>query len=149
MPVVFKFARHCAFGESFAVTGSTEQLGNWDTSRAVRMAWTPSDRWVARVSLPADAHVEYKFIKVASDTGDVVGRQPEVLEWEECPEREDGLPPPANLSLDVKQGHERWVAFVVRACVRLRRPIGIVDHSCGRRWSMFNQPLAASRALPG
>lgn len=37
MPVLFRLARHCNFGEHWAIVGSVEELGAWDTTKAARM----------------------------------------------------------------------------------------------------------------
>ena len=35
------------YGEELAVVGSIAQLGNWDTSKALKMKWTDGHNWVA------------------------------------------------------------------------------------------------------
>lgn len=35
------------YGQEIAVIGSIPQLGNWDTSRALKMKWTEGHNWVA------------------------------------------------------------------------------------------------------
>lgn len=37
VPVVFELGKHCAFGNSFAITGEAPGLGAWDPAHAARM----------------------------------------------------------------------------------------------------------------
>ena len=37
VPVVFELGKHCAFGNSFAITGEAPGLGAWDPQHAARM----------------------------------------------------------------------------------------------------------------
>lgn len=54
------------YGEEIAVVGSIEQLGNWDTSKALKMKWTDGHNWVAdniRISQSKGdpTHFMYKY----------------------------------------------------------------------------------------
>ncbi len=41
------------FGEELCVVGEADELGAWDVSRCVSMAWNEGDVWVAEAELPS------------------------------------------------------------------------------------------------
>eukprot|EP00435_Cladocopium_sp_Y103_P060663 s731_g22.t1 len=59
----FKIQYFTNFGEEMYLVGSADELGAWDLSRKVHMAWTKDNFWTVKVQIPADRKaVEYKFI---------------------------------------------------------------------------------------
>lgn len=60
-----------------AVAGSTDSLGNWDTSKALRLSDAEYPVWTTTFTLPADSRsFEYKFLIVKESTGEVVSWEP-------------------------------------------------------------------------
>lgn len=73
-----------------ALTGASDQLGNWNPSKALRMAGDQAPVW--KVNVPAkglSADTEYKFILIDVATGDVVS-------WEGGENRRVGVNPELN-----------------------------------------------------
>lgn len=62
--------------QTVAVTGNQQELGNW--KGFIPLERTKDGHWATVVSLPAESHVEWKFVLV--DKG-------EVCRWEECGNR--------------------------------------------------------------
>ncbi|XP_040915415.1 dentin sialophosphoprotein [Toxotes jaculatrix] len=62
--------------QTVAVTGNQQELGNW--KEFIPLERTKDGHWATVVSLPAESHVEWKFVVV--DKG-------EVCRWEECGNR--------------------------------------------------------------
>ncbi|RVE65602.1 hypothetical protein OJAV_G00118030 [Oryzias javanicus] len=62
--------------QKVAITGNQQELGNW--KGFVPLEKTKDGHWATVVSLPAESHVEWKFVVV--DKG-------EVCRWEECGNR--------------------------------------------------------------
>ncbi len=77
-------------GNVLAVTGEGEALGNWDTTRALRMDDSEFPVW--KVAFPTKgigAATQYKFVILDSETGDVVS-------WEGGENRRIGVTPDIN-----------------------------------------------------
>jgi hypothetical protein len=55
-----EFVTH--MGASLAIVGGVPELGSWDASKALRLAWAPGNRWSADVDMPAGwtGTMEYK-----------------------------------------------------------------------------------------
>jgi alpha-amylase len=74
-------------GENIFLSGSIDQLGNWDTSKAVALSasgYTSSNPvWSVKLDLHAGTYFQYKFIKKGQD-GSVM--------WESDPNRSYTLP---------------------------------------------------------
>lgn len=85
--VTFDVIATTVYGENVYISGSSSQLGDWDTSDAVALSaadYTSSDNlWFVTISLPAGQTFEYKFIRVESD-GDI--------EWETISNRDYTVP---------------------------------------------------------
>eukprot|EP00434_Breviolum_minutum_P013842 symbB.v1.2.012205.t1/scaffold834.1/size159133/3 len=59
----FKIQYSTNFGEEMYLVGSCDELGAWDLSRKVHMAWNEGNFWTVKVKIPADRKgVEYKYI---------------------------------------------------------------------------------------
>uniref|UniRef100_A0A383W2G5 CBM20 domain-containing protein n=1 Tax=Tetradesmus obliquus TaxID=3088 RepID=A0A383W2G5_TETOB len=69
VPVVFELGKHCAFGNSFAITGEAPGLGAWDPQHAARMEWSEGDVWRVSVPLPIDSPIAFKYIELGPDGG--------------------------------------------------------------------------------
>ncbi|WIA09999.1 hypothetical protein OEZ85_010211 [Tetradesmus obliquus] len=69
VPVVFELGKHCAFGNSFAITGEAPGLGAWDPAHAARMEWSEGDVWRVSVPLPIDSPIAFKYIELGPDGG--------------------------------------------------------------------------------
>ncbi|RDH36480.1 alpha-amylase [Aspergillus welwitschiae] len=87
LAITFEELVTTTYGEEIYLSGSISQLGDWDTSDAVKMSaddYTSSNpEWSVTVTLPVGTTFEYKFIKVESD-GSVT--------WESDPNREYTVP---------------------------------------------------------
>jgi hypothetical protein len=57
-------------GQTIKISGSTDELGNWDASKAVALSadqyTSANPLWRGTVSLKVGTAVQYKFIKVES-----------------------------------------------------------------------------------
>lgn len=75
--VTFDLIATTVYGENIKLSGSIEQLGDWDPDDAIALSaseYTESDNlWHVTVDLPAGTTFEYKYIRVESD---------ESVEWE-------------------------------------------------------------------
>lgn len=80
--VTFDLIATTVYGENIKLSGSIEQLGDWDTDDAVALSsseYTESDNlWYVMVDLPAGTSFEYKYIRVESDGS---------VEWETASNR--------------------------------------------------------------
>ncbi|GFF61057.1 acid alpha-amylase [Aspergillus udagawae] len=87
IPVIFKERVATSYGENIFLSGSIDQLGNWDTSKAVALSasgYTSSNPvWSVKLDLHAGTYFQYKFIKKGQD-GSVM--------WESDPNRSYTLP---------------------------------------------------------
>lgn len=60
-------------GLTLAISGSIPELGNWDPTKAVRMADANFPHWSAQIALPSTSQlIEYKFIAINTLTGETV-----------------------------------------------------------------------------
>lgn len=51
--VLFQVNRRVAFGNSIAILGSQQSLGNWQPADALAMTWSAGDEWSVSADLPA------------------------------------------------------------------------------------------------
>ncbi|KAG2428603.1 hypothetical protein HYH02_014305 [Chlamydomonas schloesseri] len=65
----FKVGYRVNFGQSVAMIGSGDALGNWDPKRSIAMKWTDGDYWTCELNVaPGSAlDLEYKYVVVNSD----------------------------------------------------------------------------------
>lgn len=75
--VRFQLPKHVEFGEELCVVGEADELGAWDVSRCVSMAWNEGDVWVAEAELPSGGAIEYKYVVRPSG-----GKK--ALAWQPC-----------------------------------------------------------------
>lgn len=80
--VTFEEIATTVVGETVYLTGSSTELGSWDTRIAVALSaknyTTSNNLWYVTVSLPASTQFEYKFIRKESD---------DTIQWESDPNR--------------------------------------------------------------
>ncbi|PNW82000.1 hypothetical protein CHLRE_06g269601v5 [Chlamydomonas reinhardtii] len=69
-------------------------MGNWDGTKAVPLEWSEGDNWTAKVSLPAGASAEYKYIIKRKDG----------LDW--CPGQNKAVALPAAVAVEVSDSWE-------------------------------------------
>ncbi len=60
--------KETAFGETVVMVGSTVQLGSWEPTKGVRLAWVDG-LWRGQAHLPAEEVVEYKYAIVTEGGG--------------------------------------------------------------------------------
>ncbi|PNH01901.1 Phosphoglucan, water dikinase, chloroplastic [Tetrabaena socialis] len=65
--VKFCLKYRTSYGQSVKIIGSHPKLGLWDINKALVLAWTEGDRWVATLELPAGSVYEYKYVLVDHD----------------------------------------------------------------------------------
>ncbi|KAJ5893616.1 hypothetical protein N7495_005307 [Penicillium taxi] len=86
LPVLFKELVSTSYGENIYLTGSTSELGDWNTGYAVPLSadnyTSSSPLWFTVVTLPVGTSIEYKFIKKTSST----------TTWESDPNRSFTVP---------------------------------------------------------
>lgn len=58
----FSVVSNTGIGRSLYVVGNQPELGNWQPSGAVRLAWSPGNVWSGKVAVRAGATVEVQFI---------------------------------------------------------------------------------------
>lgn len=96
--VTFNEIATTVYGEIVFITGSTPQLGNWDTDINSRIAlsadkYTSEDNlWYVTVNLPTGTNLEYKFYRVGNDG---------LVTWESDPNREYTVPESCEISTEV------------------------------------------------
>jgi hypothetical protein len=56
----FAVTHDAGFGNAVFVAGSAPQLGAWDTTRALRLSWSPGHVWRGRVALPRGAATTWR-----------------------------------------------------------------------------------------
>ncbi|KAN0018600.1 hypothetical protein ACTFIU_008528 [Dictyostelium citrinum] len=59
--VTFTIVYNTQPGEILFITGSMNQLGEWDTSKAKRMTWNVGNLWDASVGFPESVYIQYKY----------------------------------------------------------------------------------------
>ncbi|KAM0929274.1 hypothetical protein ACQ4PT_001716 [Festuca glaucescens] len=60
--VKFVLQKQCAFGQRFLVVGDDPALGLWDPTKAAALEWSEDHVWTARMDLPANRAIEFKFL---------------------------------------------------------------------------------------
>lgn len=60
--VKFVLQKQCAFGQRFLVVGDDPALGHWDPTKAIALEWSEDHVWTAKMDLPANKLVEFKFL---------------------------------------------------------------------------------------
>jgi hypothetical protein len=82
IPVTFDLLLQTLWGESVQVAGSSDELGNWDTSKTVSLnaaQYTAGNPlWSVTIDLPVGQTFSYKFLRIATD-GTII--------WEGDPDR--------------------------------------------------------------
>lgn len=81
--VSLSFSLHYATipGRNLYVSGSVDEFGNWDSSLAFPLKWSPNHQWTGSIKLSSSKcfHLEYKFIEASQDRS--------YLRWESCDNR--------------------------------------------------------------
>lgn len=68
MKVKFNINFHTIWGQTLFVTGSINELGNWDTGRACPMQYTGDGNWELTLELPQKStHMEYRYFMSSND----------------------------------------------------------------------------------
>jgi glucoamylase len=78
-----------SWGQNIYLVGDVPALGGWGTAKAIRLSSAGYPNWVQRISLPAGAAIQYKFINKAAD-GSVI--------WESGINRTATLPASGDVS---------------------------------------------------
>ncbi|KAL9258334.1 Glucoamylase-like protein, partial [Drosera capensis] len=60
--VKLQLQKQCQFGEQFLVVGSDPVLGSWNPLEAVPMQWADGHLWTAKLDLPVEEPIMFKFI---------------------------------------------------------------------------------------
>lgn len=63
------------YGEHLVLVGSDACVGHWAAEQGIKLQWTEGNVWQARLTLPAGAEFEYKYV-VVRDDGSVREWQP-------------------------------------------------------------------------
>lgn len=88
LPVLFKELVTTSYGQDIYISGSINQLGGWDSSKAIPLnagSYTSSNPlWQTTITLPVGTSFEYKFIKKTSGSSTVT--------WESDPDRSYKVP---------------------------------------------------------
>ncbi|CAE8634694.1 unnamed protein product, partial [Polarella glacialis] len=58
-------------GQDLCLAGTCPELGEWDVSRSAGMAWSEGNVWLAKVTLPRDIKVEYKYVVRLGGLGEI------------------------------------------------------------------------------
>uniref|UniRef100_A0A7I4B3L4 CBM20 domain-containing protein n=2 Tax=Physcomitrium patens TaxID=3218 RepID=A0A7I4B3L4_PHYPA len=69
--VRFELQRECQFGQQYKVVGDDSQFGDWNPSAAIPLNWTEGHVWTAEVSVPEGKNIEYKYILISGEEGEV------------------------------------------------------------------------------
>jgi alpha-amylase len=87
LPVFFNEGVATSYGENIFISGSVDQLGNWDISKAVALSasgYTSSNPvWSVKLDLRAGTYFQYKLIRMGQDGSAI---------WESDPNRSYTLP---------------------------------------------------------
>jgi len=70
VPVHFAITNDAGMGNYWFVVGSHPDLGSWDRTKGVPLAWHAGNVWSADIALPAGAELEYKFVKQPINASD-------------------------------------------------------------------------------
>eukprot|EP00240_Pyramimonas_obovata_P014413 CAMPEP_0118950666 /NCGR_PEP_ID=MMETSP1169-20130426/51796_1 /TAXON_ID=36882 /ORGANISM="Pyramimonas obovata, Strain CCMP722" /LENGTH=194 /DNA_ID=CAMNT_0006897555 /DNA_START=134 /DNA_END=715 /DNA_ORIENTATION=+ len=68
--VEFEVDYQTQFGDSVMLAGNSDELGGWDSSKAVQMTWSEGHKWTARVILPMWQTVEFKCMVRQNNGGE-------------------------------------------------------------------------------
>jgi hypothetical protein len=77
--ISFSLHYDTVFGENLFVVGESEELGNWDPLRGLRMAWWPGNYWSIETDLPSGHDFKWKYALVELEEGPWY-----VKRWEEA-----------------------------------------------------------------
>jgi predicted alpha/beta superfamily hydrolase len=70
VPVHFAITDDAGMGNYWFVVGSHPDLGSWDRTKGVPLAWHEGNVWSADIALPAGAELEYKYVKQSSNASE-------------------------------------------------------------------------------
>ena len=73
-------------GEQILLSGACEELGYWDTERALPLQYYGAGRWELTLSHLSASHIQYKYLLRGKETGSI--------QWEEGTNRQAQLPDP-------------------------------------------------------
>lgn len=73
-------------GEQILLSGACEELGHWDTERALPLQYHGHGRWSLTLSHLSASHIQYKYLLRSKETGSI--------QWEEGANRQAQLPDP-------------------------------------------------------
>lgn len=74
-------------GEQILLSGACEELGYWDTERALPLQYHGQGRWSLTLSHLSASHIQYKYLLRSKETGSI--------QWEEGANRQAQLPDPS------------------------------------------------------
>lgn len=74
-------------GEQILLSGACEELGHWDTERALPLQYYGQGRWSLTLSHLSASHIQYKYLLRGKETGSI--------QWEEGANRQAQLPAPS------------------------------------------------------
>ncbi|KAK5575667.1 hypothetical protein RB653_006800 [Dictyostelium firmibasis] len=63
---------HVPFGQQIRVTGSCDQLGNWDPKKSFPLKFLQGDTWEGEIIFGQSGRIEYKYCICYYDTGETV-----------------------------------------------------------------------------
>ena len=75
--VRFSCKTKCPFGTGIVVTGSCSELGDWNPKDGLQLQWHDDHLWFAEALIPTGSQLDFKFVKMLPDIGNVV-------EWQQC-----------------------------------------------------------------
>ena len=71
LPAHFAITNDAGLGYEWYVVGSHPDVGSWDPARAIKLVWSNGNVWWGNVGIQAGMVLEYKFVKRATDAGQV------------------------------------------------------------------------------
>ncbi len=71
MPVHLSITNDAGYGYEWYVVGGHPDVGGWDPAKAVKLVWSEGNVWWGDVGVQAGTALEYKFVKRATDPGQV------------------------------------------------------------------------------
>ena len=74
-------------GEQILLSGTCEELGHWDTERALPLQYYGAGRWELTLSYLSASHIQYKYLLRGKEIG--------CIQWEEGANRQAQLPAPS------------------------------------------------------
>eukprot|EP00727_Mastigamoeba_balamuthi_P002515 m51a1_g12260 hypothetical protein (294) ;mRNA; f:179086-180480 len=104
--VLFQLSHHVDYGDCRVfLSGESQELGGWDIARAVRMHWTPGDRWTAHVEFTErQSDLHYKYL--VGPFGPASAERPH--RWEPTSDRHVFLPIECEENNVVFSLHDQW-----------------------------------------